>query len=195
VRSCKRPKIPRFLRENAPRWNAESVKRSKRGRGSNWSIQSFNSKRVYQLILPHLIEMTLKHCAYCDGFPLGATSRKTIDHFRPRSSRPEETFAWRNLFPCCDVCQTRGKRFSNALLKPDAARFTFRRYFQYDPQTGELSENPLSSARDRERARITIEHFKLNEIERCESRVFWFDWFKQNTTVELNSVPYRFLFE
>ena len=73
--------------------------------------------------------MTQRHCAFCDG-PLGIESRETVEHFRPKSKFPELAFAWENLFPCCDVCQShKGERFDLHLLKPDDDDYHFERYF------------------------------------------------------------------
>jgi len=58
--------------------------------------------------------MTQAHCAFCDG-QIGAESRETVEHFRPKGLFPELAYAWDNLFPCCDLCQS-ALALSKALL-------------------------------------------------------------------------------
>lgn len=35
-------------------------------------------------LMPELIRQTDKHCSYCDGYPVKALSKETVDHFRPK---------------------------------------------------------------------------------------------------------------
>ncbi|CAM2011521.1 hypothetical protein [Acanthopleuribacter pedis] len=40
----------------------------------------------------HLVALTHNHCNYCDGHPLAATSRRTLDHFKVRNTIPRRLF-------------------------------------------------------------------------------------------------------
>ena len=193
MRLNKRKRIPKFLADNASRWNAAHVSRHGQGFAFRWS--TLNGKPANRLLLPHLIAMTLNHCSYCDGFPLGETSRRTIDHFKPASKFPHLAYQWENLFICCDVCQQRLDAYDNLLLKPDAADYSFKRYFQFNPSTGRIVPNPQGTARDRECAKITIRLFDFNNWVRRNSRLRFFKIFKTARISGINDRPFRFLFE
>ncbi len=112
-----------------------------------------------------LLAMTKNHCAFCDGGDLGAMSRETLEHFRPKS-RPEFhrlAYQWENLYPCCDRCQSeKHEQYDDALLIADAVGYAFEDYFIADYSTGEILPNPLASAVNQSRADKTIELYGLN---------------------------------
>jgi len=147
-----------------------------------------------------LLAVTLGHCAYCDGFPLGETSRETIDHFRPKGDERflHLAFEWDNLFPACDVCQAeKQEAFSETLLKPDEQTYAFDAYFDFNVKTGSLEPNRRASEADQERARSTIETFGLNIEPRRASRLRFFERHYRNAapqaTDEVDVLPYRYL--
>lgn len=112
-----------------------------------------------------LLAMTNNHCAFCDGGDLGAMSRETLEHFRPKS-RPEFhrlAYQWENLYPCCDRCQSEKlEKYDDALLIADEAGYAFEDYFIADYLTGEIKPNPLASAENQLRAEATIKLYGLN---------------------------------
>lgn len=127
---------------------------------------------VHEILLKELEAITANHCTFCDGYPLGAQSRQTIEHFRPKSKYPKLAYVWHNLFLCCDVCQNaKGENYDKKLLKPDAIGYEFHRYFKIKVKTGEILINPLASALDQERAQITIQMYDLNSFVRKSSRL------------------------
>ncbi|WHP32770.1 hypothetical protein QMG90_07670 [Trabulsiella odontotermitis] len=112
-----------------------------------------------------LNQMTAGHCAFCDGGDLGALSRETIEHFRPksRSEFRRIAFQWENLYPCCDQCQSvKREDFDDRLLVADAQGYRFEDYFIVDYQTGEIQPNPLASADNQDRAALTLDFYGLN---------------------------------
>jgi uncharacterized protein (TIGR02646 family) len=159
-------------------------------------------RSVHALLLEELQKLTANHCSFCDGYPLGAQSRQTIEHFRPKSKYPKLAYVWHNLFLCCDVCQqAKGEKYDKKLLKPDAIGYEFNRYFKITAKTGEIVINPAASAYDQERAKITIEMYDLNSEVRKSSRLkqlqlkYLFKYRKKGIfNDELDNLAYRFLF-
>jgi HNH endonuclease len=117
--------------------------------------------------------MTQERCSYCDGDLRFGTVQEDIDHFRPKS-RPEFyglVCAWENLFLVCAPCnKAKGDRWNELLLKPDDLEYRFARYFSYSFEKDELEPNPVASAGDGERARVTIELLGLNGAKHRASR-------------------------
>ncbi len=117
--------------------------------------------------------MTDQHCAYCDGFPLDATGREEVDHFKPKS-RPEFyplVCDWTNLFLCCTACNgAKREQWDADLLRPDAPGYAFEAYFEYRFDTGELRPASTASAEAQRRAGRTIEILDLNRAGNCANR-------------------------
>jgi uncharacterized protein (TIGR02646 family) len=117
--------------------------------------------------------MTLGRCAYCDGYPLNATGRKELDHFRPKG-RPEFyrlVCAWDNLFMACTACNgAKQEKWDEALLRPDDPDFRFERYFEYRFATGEILPNPVASRDDQHKANVTMTILDLNRTDACLAR-------------------------
>ena len=189
----------KLLRSDAPNWLTQSWEQ--------WGLEYEQKKRVdpmarrhegkqirHHLITP-LAEMTKKHCSFCDSTPLVSQIRATIEHFRPKESFPRLAYQWENLFACCDICQSaKGKRFNDALLKPDEIEYEFNRYFFFEETTGKLIPNPGATTEDENRASMTIQIYKLNEFNRPEARLWALELARQSTTLTVDKLPYRFMF-
>ena len=141
-----------------------------------------------------LEELTANHCTFCDFFPLGAQSRQTIEHFKPKSQYPKLAYVWHNLFLCCDVCQTaKQEKYDKRLLKPDVIGYEFHHYFIVNQTTGELKPNPRASIENQKRAKITIEFYDLNKTVRKKARLL--EWIKADLEAyNLDELSYRFMF-
>ena len=141
---------------------------------------------------PVLEKMTANHCSYCDGFPMGVLTERTIDHFFPRSRFPERAFAWDNLFLACHRCQSRkGQEHDPLLLKPDVRTYRFEKFFIYCTVTGELQPNPSVRPKDQKRARASIALLGLNSPELRADRK---RWFRNQAGRKQDELPYRFMF-
>lgn len=163
---------PDVLAQNAQSWGAEFAQRRAENGAYRFRWKMVGAQSVRDIILPILKEITRNHCSFCDGFPMGATSRDTIEHFRPKSQFPYLSYDWSNLFLCCDVCQSaKLERFDERLLKPDEMDYEFEKYFENDYLTGELKSNPKASLEEQEKAQTTIEFYGLNNSERMRARV------------------------
>lgn len=176
-----RPDAPHFLKTNYKTWGKEYKR-----------IGVFRWKR-YKELLKALKEMSRDHCSFCDGYPIGGTARQ-IEHFRPRETFPYLAFAWENLFYICSLCNIKkGKRFDRRLLKPDKFEYSFKRYFIFNYSTGIISPNPQCSDEDRERAKITIKLYGLNDDERPETRLEEWEKYLDSQAKNKDRFAYRFI--
>ncbi len=162
MRKFDRVRQPDFLAENWEAWglNWEERHIASPGRDFYWHI--IDRTPVNQLLLKPLMQQTQEHCSFCDAHPVCPPSDPTIEHFRPKADYPRQAFQWENLYFCCRHCQTKEGSFSEDVLKPDESGYDFDRYFKWDHTTGILEVNPAGEPDDRERARKTIEYFRLN---------------------------------
>lgn len=164
---------PDFLRTHCKEWAREFAKKREENPKYPFRWKSHEGRKVNE----RLREGFGNHCAFCDSYPLGISSHKSIEHFRPKSLYPRLAYAWPNLFPCCDVCQNaKGEKFDKRLLKPDTEDYRFERYFVSNYKTGKIEANPSANAKEQERARMTIETYRLNNFGRSHSRLI--EWKK-----------------
>lgn len=184
-----RPEAPPCLCEQCMAWTEEFVaaRRANPAHGFTW-----RSPGCYDEIRARLLAMSLRHCAFCDGL-LGTQSRKTVEHFRPKSVFPEQAYAWDNLYPCCDVCQAaKRESFDEALLRPDSGDYRFDAYFMVNFRTGELEPHPGACDAARQRAAVTIGLYGLNTPERNHDRRRVLAHFGRDPQPCLDDYPYRF---
>lgn len=92
-------------------------------KGNNWQNLTPQDKDI---IRNTLLAMTNNRCSYCEMEII--TPKWHIEHLAPRSSNPDLTFVWENLFCSCNDNDTCGKYKdniqqysgnSNDLIKPD----------------------------------------------------------------------------
>ncbi len=132
------------------------------------------------------------HCAYCDGYPIGAQSRKEVDHFKPRTAYPALVCTWSNLYLCCTACNSaKLDEWNRHLLRSDERSYDFARYFIVDSLTGELQANPDATPAEMRRAGESIRVLNLNRPELCISRR---RAIRHPDPSPLNERAYRFLF-
>lgn len=157
-----------------------------------WPVR--DKQHLNVLLRPDLEAMTGGRCGYCDAEDLGAHSRSTIDHFRPKATFPELAFDWPNLFPSCDACQAHKlESFDDLLLKPDEPGFAFERYFTFDHATGDVLPNARASEAEQARARVSIRVFGLNVAPRPRARKAMVEKFRHaRHGVPLDAWAYRF---
>jgi uncharacterized protein (TIGR02646 family) len=156
---------------------------------------SWRNKDCYQGLRQVLSAMTQGRCSFCDG-SVGSESRETVEHFRPKSLFPNLAYTWANLFICCDVCQGKGDRFDELLLKPDEQDYSFTRYFINNYKSGELEPNPAASEEDQQRAALTIDLYQLNKDRRKVLRLRELKCFKNRDEEDsIDDFNYRFFLE
>ena len=192
MRKLTRTAAPDCLQCNAVKWADDYVK----SRANNPKLKfSWRDNVCYQAIRSALTRMTQQHCAFCDG-PIGSESRKTVEHFRPKSQFPELAFAWDNLFPCCDVCQSiKREQYDEALLKPDALDYIFHHYFTVNYHTGEIEPSPHADATAQHRAKITLGLYGLNAPERKTMRLREWQFYSYDPNQHIDDFNYRYFLE
>jgi len=151
---------------------------------------------VYDVVRAALSAMTDGRCAYCDGYPLRATGRDEIDHFRPKT-RIEFyglVCAWENLFLICHACNSaKHDQWDEALLRPDT-KYVFERYFFYRFDTGELRPAPDLDVESNHRVERTIVILDLNRADACKARMRTLKEIqRRHSDDELVDMAYRFL--
>ncbi|MGB0932044.1 MAG: hypothetical protein ACPGVB_14765 [Chitinophagales bacterium] len=160
--------------------------------------KQIEGKRVNHKLLPDLKEMTTNHCSFCDGSPMGAMIKETIEHFRPKSKYPLLAYQWENLFLACHFCQEKGDTFDEKLLKPDDVAYEFNRYFIFNFRTYEIEVRQDSgiSEEDKERAKITLEIYKLNYTDRSKARQRTFKQYYNTLEAnrDVDDFSYRYMF-
>lgn len=195
MRRFQRGEAPEVLWKRWKEWGMRFTLRRQATSGARFHWPVVGGKSIHQAIVANLKKLAHNHCCYCDGYPLGETSRRTVDHFRPKNRFPRLVCVWANLFLSCEVCQTqKADTFDKKLLKPDQVQYQFLKYFQVNYRTGEILANDQASRSDQERALLTIQTFALNTPERKISRR---NTFRRGilSGETLGDVPYRFLFE
>ncbi len=157
-----------------------------------------NSKSL-NLVKEELAKMSRHHCFYCDELLYVDAD---LDEFIPKTINLEIAFEWINLYLCCRTCNhTKGAKYDERLLRPDASDYSFDRYFEIDFKTGNLIPNSNASIEDQERAEITIISFGFNRSIKVQSRLYALKDIQQQIqslghfTKATIDLPYRFFIE
>jgi len=189
LRKIERPEPPNCLRAGALEWTEDYLTRRKNNPKHPFS---WRSDSCYKQIRQTLSMMTAAHCAFCDGL-IGVESRETVEHFKPKSQFPELAYEWTNLFPCCDMCQSKkGESFDPALIKPDSEDYEFERYFVANYKTGEIEPSPSLEHKFQLAAEITIRMYGLNIPARTKARLREWGKFRQALDACIDDYNYRF---
>ncbi len=179
-----RTQEPQFLKDNKNKWTCDYVKTGKWN--TNWHGHSSE-------ILKELKNITDSHCAFCDDslMPKGGIKGQ-IEHLKPKDEYKLLAYAWLNLFPCCEMCNTtKGKKFDSSLLRPDSNGFSFRYWFYIDFGTFEIKPKKLGNP-EWKRAEKTIEIYGLNKPEKIERRIFAYH--NPIESKNINNQAFRFMF-
>jgi uncharacterized protein (TIGR02646 family) len=139
------------------RWHDELISKKASKQKANWSWH-----KKYDLLTNALLGCNNDHCAYCDCHPLKDDKGFEIDHFKPKTKFPLESFFYYNLFPSCRECNKKNNNFDDLMLKPDEENYKFEDYFRYDSFTGEIIPNESKPIENQERAKITKDILRLN---------------------------------
>lgn len=194
MEKIERPGSPDWLKEKWQGWGDKWAVRYAANKKADFLWYQYK-KKGYDDLLRELSAMTKHHCSFCDAYPLGSRLEPTIEHFKPKTKYPTEAYKWENLFLCCRLCQRKGGAFDERLLKPDKDDYSFDKYFDIDWVTGELIPNRNACEDDRERARITINHYRLNDNGKPEDRLeelTHFDELKELGDPDIDKFSYRF---
>ena len=101
-------------------------------------------------------------CGYCERMCHGE-----VDHFRPKSRRPELVYCWHNwIFSCHECNRTKSSKWpSGGIVDPctDSGNLRAEDYFTFDSLTGEIVPRPILDDSSYEKAIRTIDTLGLNE--------------------------------
>ncbi|MBL8855388.1 MAG: TIGR02646 family protein [Planctomycetaceae bacterium] len=194
MRKQSRPNPPLVLEANAAKWNAQWVAKKRANPAASFDWYQFEGRSVREYLVPDLRNMNQGHCSFCDWFPLEVSSNEPIEHFRPKSREEflEQAFEWRNLYYCCELCNTsKREQWRDELLAPDSDDYLFDKYFEFDFTTGEIKPNAYANPTDQIRALATIELFGLNKNSRPKYRQLALRNWSRTTDPVLDDFPFR----
>ena len=157
---------------------------------------------IYSELRDQLSNQTQGHCSFCDGGPLGDTSKETIEHYEPKAQFPLKAYQWENLFYCCDFCQKKSNKTFEETLRPDSPDFRFDKYFYFDTQTGNVEIYENLSEEETKKADDFRKRYGINEEKRPQTRISTYKnvrSFILNNDEEdgriRNDFPHRFVFD
>lgn len=108
-------------------------------------------------------------CAYCEEVCEGQ-----VDHFRPKSKFPELVYEWSNWLLSCQPCNHSkwAKWPEEGYVDPCSATQQDRpeQYFTFDTLTGEILPRANLDPVRQDRARLMIEHLRLNRPQHLKKR-------------------------
>lgn len=122
------------------------------------------------LLSEELRKLTFGKCAFCEGL-LEVTSYLEIEHYIPKTVRPDLVFEWTNLFPICRWCNNAKGDADHAgmLLKPDVDDPEPMLWLH--PDTGKLEPRRALETEVRRRVEQTIELCDLQRGRLCTKRI------------------------
>ncbi len=192
MEKIERPDAPEWLKEKEDEWGADWAEKYKKTNDTKKFTWRQNRGKGKKHLRKALLDMTENHCSFCDSYPMQRRIQATIEHFKPKTRFPLDAYKWENLFICCALCQEKGDKFDPRLLKPDEATYDFEKYFDIDWTTGDLLPNMDASAEDRERARITINLYRLNSNGKPGDRLEELEKYQEAPKTDINKWSYRF---
>lgn len=99
------------------RWGARWTKRYCEGK---CKCNDWATAKAKQILRDALLPLTFQKCAFCES-RLDVTDYSCVEHYHCKSIYKDLAFAWDNLLPCCQICNTtKGNHdHQNFLVKPD----------------------------------------------------------------------------
>ncbi len=189
-----RPPEPKVLVDNSAKWNAQWTSLRSKNSSATFPWYTVDGRSSRDWILPALREMNQAHCSFCDAYPLEASTKEPIEHFKPKSD-PRfygEAYTWGNLYYCCPRCnETKGESWDDRLIAPDKDDYNFHDYFIFDFTTGAMSPNPRASNENQQRALCTIKLYGLDLEERRRYRLVETRKWLASIEQEIDSWAYR----
>jgi len=167
MRNVKRLPKPTSL-GNASKWKKALLDKIKECKKVGTKVpRSFYNKYKKSDVRKALEDMYEGLCCYCEG-RVGVVEFGHIEHRKPKTEYPQETFDWDNLHLACTTCNT---------LKGD-------KYDTKYPILDAVNDSPISSHLDYEnywreavskRGETTIEHTQLNRegLRNVRKEVLW----------------------
>lgn len=107
--------MPPALAAKAAVWTQRWIQIHAGQRDGDWA-----TKAAKDILRDELHKLACGKCAFCESV-LGLTSYKEIEHYWPKTLRPNAAFDWTNLLPVCRVCngEKQDTDHRGSLIKPD----------------------------------------------------------------------------
>lgn len=166
MHSVSRTAIPSSLKVNGDQWTKELLQQLNIYKEFKDIPIKYTDKYRQEDVKNALCNMYQKRCCYCEG-RIGAQTYEHIEHLKPKSIFPQETFQWSNLHWVCPICNSSYKKAKwdreNPILDPTKDKI--EDYIDIDLTTGEIITKNNSL-----RADVTIEHTGLNRDKLIDER-------------------------
>ena len=78
----------------------------------------WNSSKIKEPLKKALLEMSHGKCVYCECKLEIESKDATIDHFLPKSKKPDDVVKWENLFPSCLRCNRKKNNCEEKIINP-----------------------------------------------------------------------------
>jgi uncharacterized protein (TIGR02646 family) len=163
VRTRRRSRAPRQLRENKAAWTRRWKEILTGERAGEWAT------RVAKAALREpLLALSHGKCAFCES-RLGKDAYAQIEHYVSRKVDPDGAFKWGNLLPVCQICNTSKGHTDHGgeLLKP--GQENPEPFFWIGPE-GDIEPHPGQDELGKRRASETIRLCNLQRGGLRESR-------------------------
>lgn len=169
MRSVDRGEMPDALKQNSREWTKDLLDALEKGdrKTIRRAKRRARKKYKYQEIREALEDMYGELCCYCETL-IGVASFEHIEHRRPMSKFPQDTFNWNNLHWACQICNnSKGDKWDcdNPILDPtvDTEIIPTHIFIVHGPEATEFHHKTGSG-------RTTIEHACLNRPKLARER-------------------------
>lgn len=161
----RRGESPAQLERRKSTWTERWVRISRGDGAGDWATLSAKKAIAFELR-----RMAHRKCAFCEG-KLELTAYLEIEHYWPKTIRPEQAFDWHNLFPICRICNNTKSDIDHGgmLIKPDVE--DPEPFLWLNPDTGKLEASAAVSDAERGRIKQTFELCDLQRGTLCDERI------------------------
>lgn len=197
MRKFERLPEPEILKDSWEKWGKTYQEKRLENPAHEFTWPKINGTPLNQLLREDLLNQTQAHCSYCDKYPLDRGDH-TIDHFRPKSHLDFylEVCHWHNLYIACYGCQFAKKAaYSELFLRPDAADYSFEKYFIYNYLDDSIDIREDIAAADKDRAAYTCKTLGLNDLGLRKARGRTRKLYEAQTYSSIDDYDFRYIFD
>ena len=167
----------------------------------DWDSGKRENKEIKKTIKKELMTYQNNKCAYC-RLELEETSRAEIEHIAPRKKYPEYEYTKTNLVMACQFCNGSSKKGRKDTIASKGEYYNqcefkivhpyyddVEHFFKYYGAIISIKES--LNAKEKEKAKFTIDTFELAKAKQVEARVkaqFFEDMKKHYEVNELNEM-------
>jgi len=166
MRNVTRGPMPGSLKANSRRWTDDLLQALKREKQKKTPVPlSLYTKYKKEGIREALSDMYQGLCCYCE-VRVAPVSFEHIEHRKPKSKFPRDTYNWSNLHLVCSQCNTeKGDKWDGRFPILDAVTDRIDQHLSYI-----LAHSGVLRHGTSKRGKTTIEHADLNRDKLCERR-------------------------